>query len=73
MAISWLSADPALGDIAPSSSVNVTLAFDTTGLAIGTYPAQLQLVNNTPYTVANIPVTLHVIAGNVIYLPVITR
>ncbi len=58
--IPWLSESPAAGPIAVSETQNVTLNFDATGLMPGVYEAQLKLVNDTPYSVANIPVTLTV-------------
>ena len=60
MDIPWLSENPVAGPIAASGSQNVTLTFDATGLMPGVYEAQLKLVNDTPYSVANVPVTLTV-------------
>ncbi len=56
--IPWLTESPAAGSIAVSGTAPITLTFDATGVLPGTYEAQLKLANNTPYAVANVPVTL---------------
>lgn len=56
--IPWLTEAPASGSIAVSGSTPITLTFDATGVLPGTYEAQLKLAHNTPYDVANVPVTL---------------
>ncbi|HPH96167.1 MAG TPA: carboxypeptidase regulatory-like domain-containing protein [Anaerolineaceae bacterium] len=58
--IPWLSESPVSGALAISATEPVSLSFDATGLQPGTYTAQLKLSNNTPYRVANVPVTLTV-------------
>ncbi len=58
--IPWLSENPVSGTLAVSGTQGVTLTYDATGLMPGTYEAQLKLVNNTPYHVDNVPVTLTV-------------
>lgn len=58
--IPWLSENPALGTVVVDGSETVTLTFDAGGLLPGVYEAQLKVVHGTPYSVANIPVTLTV-------------
>jgi hypothetical protein len=58
--IPWLSENPTAGTLAIGNDQDVTLTFDATGLMPGVYEAQLKLVNTTPYTVSNVPVTLTV-------------
>lgn len=59
--IPWLSENPTFGALAVSGTQDVTLSFNATGLMPGVYEAQLKLVNTTPYSVANVPVTLTVV------------
>jgi hypothetical protein len=59
--IPWLTENPVAGNIGDDDSTEVTLTFDATGLMPGDYKAQLFLNHNTPYGLANIPVTLTVI------------
>src|SRR5690606_32589248 len=46
--ISWLSVSPAAGTTAPGASSDVTVTFDTTGLAPGEYEALLCVDSNDP-------------------------
>jgi hypothetical protein len=50
---------------------DVTLTFDSTGLAPGTYEAHLRLLEDTPYNVPVVPVKLIVIYK--LYLPLVQR
>jgi subtilisin-like proprotein convertase family protein len=72
--IPWLSVSPTSGTTSPSSSDDVTVSVDTTGLTNGeTYEAALCINSNdadTPLVV--VPVTLMVTDYN-IYLPIIAR
>ena len=69
--VPWLSANPVNGTIAGGSSQAVSVGFDSTGLALGTYTARLCLASNdpTPAPPGNgtglviVPVTLDVIEG----------
>ena len=54
----WLSETPTSGTLNPAASQTVNVAFDATGLTVGTYYAQLKLTSNTPYSATSIPVTL---------------
>jgi len=60
--IPWLAVTPVSGTVPAAASQPVALDFDTTGLLPGTYEAHLQVGNDTPYGVFNLPVTLHVMA-----------
>ena len=46
LAVSWLGLDPLEGDVDPASQMPVTLAFDATGLAVGTYTTTLEVTGN---------------------------
>ena len=56
--IPWLSAVPLTGSISPAGNQAITLTFDATSLAAGTYAAHLRVVEDTPYAVPPIPLTL---------------
>lgn len=60
--ILWLEERPERGSVAGDSSRAVTVTFDSAGLALGDYFANLR-VRNAPYPPANVPVTLHVVAN----------
>ncbi len=75
--LSWLSAEPAGGITNPTSATNVTLTFNSTGLADGVHEGSLCVSSNdgTDGLVA-IPITLNVTNGETtlrLYLPVIER
>jgi hypothetical protein len=72
-AIDWLSSDPALGSIPSSSTFDVTLTFDTTALASGTYTRSI-FVRDPLFDLVEVPVEM--IVGEydyAIYLPLINR
>jgi len=56
--IPWLTESPTNGTVATSSSLPVTLNFDSTGLSAGTEEGYLKTINSTPYGTLNIPVTM---------------
>jgi hypothetical protein len=58
---SWLSTIPITGSVAGPGSAPLTANVDATGMVIGTYPAYLRVVSNTPYNDEIVPVTLNVI------------
>jgi uncharacterized repeat protein (TIGR01451 family) len=62
--IPWLTETPASGTVAASGEEDVTLTFDSTGLAPGTYEAHLRVLEDTPYGVPAVPVTLIVVEGS---------
>jgi len=69
--VPWLSVSPTLGSTAASSSDEVTVTFDSTGLAEGTYNASLCVESNDPVEpLIPVPVTLNVLEYK-IYLPFI--
>jgi len=59
----WLSEDPIAGVVPGDDFVNVTITYDSTGLAEGDYFATLR-VKNPPATAINVPVTLHVVPNS---------
>jgi hypothetical protein len=69
--VPWLSANPVNGTNAGGTSTAVSVGFDSTGLAIGTYTARLCLLSNDPAPalpgngtgLVIVPVTLDVIEG----------
>jgi Subtilisin-like serine proteases len=63
--VPWLSEDPVSGTVAGGSSLDITVTFDPTGAGLtqpGDYQAELKIEHDTPYTVPNVPVTLHLVA-----------
>ncbi|GAB4144779.1 MAG: hypothetical protein Fur0021_01620 [Candidatus Promineifilaceae bacterium] len=46
--VPWLSEDPTMGTTAPGGSTDVTVTFDSTGLAVGEYTANLCISSNDP-------------------------
>ena len=68
----WLSLSPTAGLISADSSTDVTVTYDSTGLAGGDYLAAIQ-VKNPAAAAINVPVTLHVTDVRNLYLPMILR
>jgi hypothetical protein len=62
----WLTVDPLNGTITSQSMIETTIDFDATGLAFGTYQANLNITSNDPANpTATVLVTLNVINVNV--------
>jgi hypothetical protein len=62
--IPWLDVSPTAGSTAPGDSGDVTVSFDSTGLAPGDYEAQLCVDSNDPVNPrVVVPVTLTVLEG----------
>ena len=60
-AVSWLSVSPLIGVVKPDEDEVVTVTFDSTGLALGTYTTTLNVKTSDPeFLDFNIPVTLTV-------------
>lgn len=60
----WLSVSPASGTTAPGASTNVTVTFDSTGLAAGTYSGKICVDSNDPANPqVRVPVSLTVTGG----------
>ncbi len=70
--ILWLSLDPTAGVVPADSSTDVTVSYDSTGLAEDDYFASIR-VKNPPAAAINVPVTLHVTGLRMQYLPLILR
>lgn len=70
--ILWLSLDPTAGVVPADSETDVTVTYDSTGLALGDYFAAIR-VKNLPAAAINVPVTLHVTELNKLFLPLILR
>lgn len=70
--VPWLSLDPTAGVVFADSSTDVTVTYDSTGLAEGDYFAAIW-VKNPPAAAINVPVTLHVTDLRMQYLPLIMR
>lgn len=70
--VPWLAEDPTAGDVPADSIINVTITYNSTGLANGDYFATLR-VKNPPAAPINIPVTLHVTSLQYLYLPLILK
>jgi len=61
---SWLSEAPISGTVVASGSDPVTVTIDTTGLATGSYSAEIAIASNDPDEASTtVPVTLEVSAG----------
>ena len=59
--LGWLSADPTSGTTAPNTSTPVEVTFDSTGLGVGTYHANLCIESNDlDEQYVRVPVTLDV-------------
>jgi M6 family metalloprotease-like protein len=59
--VTWLSIDQDNGSLGQSSTDNLTLTFDTSGLTAGTYNANIEISSNDPdEAIVTIPVTLTV-------------
>jgi uncharacterized membrane protein len=56
--VPWLSEAPTTGTLNPAAVQPINVTFNATGLAEGTYYAQLKTTSNTPYNYTSIPVTL---------------
>lgn len=70
----WVTAVPVSGTIAAGGSANVSLVFDSTGLAGGTYAGTLCYASNDPIAPSvQIPVTLKVISEYKVFLPLVRR
>ncbi len=62
--LTWVTVDPEVGSIAAGSNEVVTVHFDATGLAIGTYNALMTVFSNDPaFEAIDLPVTLVVDNG----------
>jgi hypothetical protein len=70
--VPWLSLDPTAGSVLADSSTDVTVTYDSTGLAEGDYFASIR-VKNPPAAAINVPVTLHVTNLRYLYLPLILK
>lgn len=73
--IPWLSENPLTGSVPANSTLDVTVTFDSTGMAPGDYYGLLKVIN-PPYNDIDVPVTLHVISGSLslyLYLPLIFK
>jgi hypothetical protein len=57
----WLSADPMMGSVDPGASEDVTVMFDATTLATGTYQADIVVFSNDPENKSvTVPITMNV-------------
>jgi len=66
--VSWLSVSPASGSTAVGESDSVTLGFDATGLAAGTYSARICIQSNDPESpLVAVPISLEVTGGDGIF------
>ena len=70
--VPWLAEDPTAGVVPADSIINVTITYNSTGLANGNYFATLR-VKNPPAAPINIPVTLHITSLQYLYLPLILK
>jgi subtilisin family serine protease len=74
--VPWLSVVPDSGSTPAGESDDVTVTFDATGLAIGTYEALLCVNSNDPANpLLEVPVTLTVVEQEefILYLPFVIR
>jgi|GEM_PF-2294776 len=66
--VPWLSESPTNGSVPTSAPASVTVAVDGTGLAFGTYSANLCIATNDPgQPVITVPVTLNVTPPDLIF------
>jgi subtilisin family serine protease/subtilisin-like proprotein convertase family protein len=60
--VSWVDVDPLAGTVIPGGMQDVSVTFDSTGLAMGEYTANLCLGSNDPVTpLVVVPLTLEVL------------
>ncbi len=68
--ITWLSVAPNSGSVSAGGSQQITLTFDSTDLAAGTYNANIVISSNDPdENPVTVPVTLVVQNGSVLTIP----
>ncbi len=72
MDVPWLSVAPSTGTLDGNTSTDVTVTFDSTGLAVGDYTTTLQVMNLAGDTFS-VPVTLTVIELKYLFLPAILK
>jgi hypothetical protein len=73
-ALPWVTAVPVNGTVAGDSSANISLVFNSTGLAGGMHTGTLCYTSNDSIAPnVNIPVTLNVITEYRLFLPLIRR
>ena len=70
--VPWLAEDPIAGTVPADSTLDITITYDSTGLAEGDYMATLR-VKNPPASAINVPVTLHVINVLHFYIPLLFK
>ena len=71
--VEWLTIDPPDGVVPPGGSVDVTIRFDATGIAGGTYDALLSIDSNDPVTSqTSVTAQLNVTSAPDIHLPLTT-
>ena len=70
--VPWLSEDPIAGTVPADSSLDITITYDSTGLAEGDYLATIR-VKNPPAPAIDVPVTLHVTGMWKIFLPLLFK
>ncbi len=61
--VSWLSTSPVSGTLGPGSTRRITVAFDATALSFpdwGEHYAKLRVEHDTPYLLADLPITMAV-------------
>jgi uncharacterized repeat protein (TIGR02543 family) len=65
--VPWLDVEPKMGTTEPVSSTDVSVSFDSTGLAAGDYNALLCLSSNDPdRSLVYVPVSLEVLPSSII-------
>jgi len=70
--VPWLAETPITGTVAANGgTTTVTVDFDAAGLALGSYAANLRIVDDNARLVT-VPVILRVV-GNMMFMPVISR
>jgi hypothetical protein len=68
----WMGINPAGATLQPGDHQDVVITFYTVGFRPGDYTGQLNFTTDTPYNVANFPVTLHNV-GQIFFLPSIMK
>ncbi len=63
LANTWLTTAPTAGSVPGGGAALLAANVDATGMSAGTYPGYLRVVNDTPYGVEIVPVTLTVTAN----------
>jgi len=70
--VSWLNISPTSGTVVPDGSVELTLSFDASGLALGNYATNVVVTSNDPDE-PRVEIPVNLLVAKKIYLPLVLR